>query len=266
MKSLVKKIKKFYRENDKKTLFVFVLLRILIIICLIRQLINGDIGNAFLCILSLFLFILPYILEKTFKIDFPGKLERIVFVFIFAAEILGEINNFYGTIPMWDTVLHTVSGFLCASLGFSLIYILNQKTKFMNLSPLFVALVSFCFSMTVGIAWELFEYGMDVIFKTDMQKDEYVNVIRTVNLDPEFDNNVITIDGIDYTIAYDKNGNELVRFDGYLDIGLHDTMSDLIVNFIGAMIFSVFGYLYIKNEEKYKLAGNLITKRKEIGA
>ncbi len=261
MEKLVKKIKKFYRENDKKSLFVFVFLRILIIICLIRQLINGDIDNAFLCILSFFLFILPYILEKTFKIDFPGKLERIVFVFIFAAEILGEINNFYGTIPIWDTLLHTVSGFLCASLGFSLIYILNQKTKFMNLSPLFVALVSFCFSMTIGIVWEFFEYEMDVIFKIDMQKDAYVNVINTVDLDPEFANNVITIDGIDYTIAYDKNGNELVRFNGYLDIGLHDTMNDLLVNFIGALIFSIFGYLYIKNEEKYKLAGNLITKR-----
>ena len=136
----------------------------------------------------------------------------------------------------------------------------------MKLSPVFVALVSFCFSMTVGIAWEMFEYGMDVVFKTDMQKDEYVNVINTVDLDPEFDNNVVTIDGIDYTIAYDENNNELVRFDGYLDIGLHDTMSDLIVNFFGAVAFSVFGYLYIKNEKKYKLAGNLMTKRKEVGA
>ncbi len=264
MKKSVDGIKRFYRENDKKSLFVFVFLRILIIICLIRQLINGDMGNALMCIISLFLFILPYVLERKFKINFPSKLEIIVFVFIFAAEILGEINNFYGKVPLWDTVLHTVSGFLCASVGFSLIYLLNQKIKFIKLSPLFVALVSFCFSMTIGIVWELFEYGMDSIFKIDMQKDSYVNVINTVNLDPEFANNVITVDGIDHTIVYDKNGNELVRFNGYLDIGLHDTMNDLIVNFIGAFVFSVFGYLYIKTEGKNKLAGNLMTKKKVI--
>lgn len=264
MKKVIERIKKFYKENDKKTLFVFILLRVLIVICLIRELINGNIENAMLCILSLFLFLLPYIIERTFKIDFPSVLERIVFVFIFSAEILGEINNFYGTIPLWDTALHTINGFLCGSIGFSLIYLLNKKSSFMKLSPIFVALVSFCFSMTVGIVWEVFEYGMDVVFKTDMQKDEYVNVIRTVDLDPEFDNNVVTVDGIDYTIVYDKNGNELVKFDGYLDIGIHDTMIDLIVNFIGAIVFSIFGYLYIVNEEKYKFAGNLMTKRKEV--
>lgn len=264
MKKVIGLIKRFFRENDKKSLFVFIFLRVLIIISMIREIINGDFENVLFCILTLFLFLLPYIIERTFKIDFPSVLERIVFVFIFSAEILGEINNFYGTVPFWDVALHTVNGFLCGSIGFSLIYLLNKKTRFMKLSPIFVALVSFCFSMTVGIAWEMFEYGMDVTFKTDMQKDEYVTAIRTVDLDPEFDNNVITIDGIDYTIAFDEKGNELVKFKGYLDIGLHDTMSDLIVNFIGAVAFSVFGYLYIKNEEKYKLAGNLMTKRKKI--
>lgn len=266
MKKVIERIKRFFRENDKKSIFVFLFLRVLIIICMIREIINGDFENVMFCILTLFLFLLPYIIERTFKIDFPSILERIVFVFIFSAEILGEINNFYGTVPFWDVALHTVNGFLCGSIGFSLIYLLNKKTRFMKLSPIFVALVSFCFSMTVGVVWEMFEYGMDVIFKTDMQKDEYVNAIRTVDLDPEFDNNVVTIDGIEYTIAYDEKGNELVKFDRYLDIGLHDTMSDLIVNFIGAIAFSVFGYLYVKNEEKYKLAGNLMTKRKEVSA
>lgn len=263
MNKVVKKIKKFYKENDKKTMIVFIILRLLIILCMIRELINGYYTNAMFCILSLFLFILPYIIEKTFKIDFPSALERIVFIFIFSAEILGEINNFYGNVPFWDVALHTVSGFLCGSIGFSLIYLLNKKAKQIKLSPVFVALVSFCFSMTVGIVWEMFEYGMDVIFKTDMQKDEYVEVINTVELDPEFANNVVIVDGITYTIAYDKNNNKLVEFDGYLDIGLHDTMSDLIVNFIGAITFSVFGYLYVSNEEKYKLAGNFMTTKKE---
>lgn len=262
MKKYYEKCKKFYKDNDKKSLLVFVILRILVIICLIRELINGDLESVLFCILTLFLFTVPYISEKIFKIDFPSSLEIIVLIFIFSAEILGEINNFYGAIPFWDTMLHTVNGFLCGSLGFSLIYLLNKKTKLIKLSPIFVALFSFCFSMTVGIVWEMFEYSMDVFFKTDMQKDEIINDIRTVSLDPEFDNNVITIDGIAYTIIYDENNQELTRLNGYLDIGLHDTMMDLIVNFIGAVVFSIFGYLYTKNDKKYKLAGNLMTREK----
>lgn len=260
---LKKILNKFYKSNDKKTLFVYILLRILTIICLIRELMNGNIQNALLCILSLFLFVLPQLIEKKFKIDFPDSLERIVYLFIFSAEILGEINNFYGTFPLWDTALHTINGFLCASIGFSLINLLNEKTSLFNLSPLFVALVSFCFSMTVGVVWEIYEYSADMAFKSDMQKDEYIETIRTVTLDPYQNNSVVTIDGIDYTIVYNDKNEEIARFDGYLDIGLNDTMEDLIVNFIGALVFSFFGYLHILNEKKYTLAGRLMTKKVE---
>ena len=117
--------------------------------------------------------------------------------------------------------------------------------------------------MTVGVAWEFFEYGMDNILHTDMQKDWYISDIRTVTLDPEQDNNVVNVNGIDYAILYDKNDNKLVELDGYLDIGLHDTMKDLIVNFIGAVIYSIFGYLYIIYHNKHKLAGKYITKKVE---
>lgn len=258
---MISKIKNIYRGNDKKSIFIYVVLRVLILICMIRELINGNIENAMLCILSLFLFFLPFLIEKKLKIELPIILEIIIFLFIFSAEILGEINNFYGIIPYWDTILHTLNGFLCASIGFSLIYLLNENSKSFHLSPIFVALVSFCFSMTIGVVWEFFEYGMDNVFKLDMQKDNYVYELRTVTLDPENDNNVIAFEGIDYTIAYDKNNNEVVKLDGYLDIGLHDTMEDLIVNFIGAFVFSIFGYLYIINSDKYKLAGKFKTER-----
>ena len=261
MKKTTSKLKGIYKNNDKTTIFVYVLLRILIIICLVRELMNGNSQNAMLCVLSLFLFTIPSFIEEKFKIDFPGALERTVYLFIFAAEILGEINNFYGAISFWDTMLHTINGFLCASIGFSLVYLLNEKTNLIHLSPIFVALVSFCFSMTVGVAWEFYEYGVDVLFKSDMQKDEYVSSIRTVTLDPEQDNNVVAIEEIEYVILYNENNDEIIKLDGYLDIGLHDTMKDLIVNFIGALVFSFFGYLYIINENKYKIAGKFLTKR-----
>lgn len=263
MSKKIKKIKNAYFYSDKKTLFVYVLLRALIIFCMIREFFHGNMQNVMLCVLSLILFLMPNFIEKTFKIDLPSTLEIIIFLFIFSAEILGEINNFYGNFPGWDTILHTLNGFLCASIGFSLVYLLNENSKSIKLSPIFVVLVSFCFSMTVGVAWEFFEYGMDTFFNLDMQKDKYVYNIKTVILDPEQNNNVVNVNGIDYTILYDENDNKLVKLDGYLDIGLHDTMKDLIVNFIGAVIYGIFGYLYIIDHEKHKLAGKFITKKME---
>lgn len=262
MKKYIQKWKNAYQESEKGTFLIYIILRILVILCMIRELIHGNFENALLCILSLILFLLPFFVEKKFKVDLPSILEITILLFIFSAEILGEINNFYGVIPFWDTILHTLNGFLCASVGFSLIYLLNEKIESINLSPIFVVLVSFCFSMTVGVVWEIFEYGMDNIFKLDMQKDEYVTDVRTVTLDPEQDNNVISVAGIDSTVLYDDNGEELVEVSGYLDIGLQYTMKDLIVNLIGAVVFSFFGYLYIINRNKYNFAGAFITKRR----
>jgi len=222
---------------------------------------HGNYENALLCILSLALFLLPTIAEKTFKIDLPEMMEIIIFCFIFATEILGEINNFYGMFKDFDTILHTLNGFLCASVGFSLVYLLNENITHVKLPPLFVAIVAFSFSMTIGVFWEFFEYEMDNLITVDMQKDEIIDHINTVTLDPKQDNNVIKGDGIKTTVVYDENNKEITELNGYLDIGLHDTMKDLIVNFIGALIFSIFGYLYLYNDKKYKLAGKFLTKR-----
>lgn len=156
-------------------------------------------------------------------------------------------------------MLHTLNGFLAAGIGFSLVDLLNENSKRISLSPFFVAIVAFCFSMTIGVLWEFFEYGADRYFRTDMQKDFIVNTISTVTLDPKKDNNAIVVDGIDYTILYDANGKELATIEGgYLDIGIIDTMKDLFVNFIGAVAFSIIGFLYIENREKYKFATNFI--------
>lgn len=256
-----KKIKKAFANADKKTIVVYFVLRVLVILCMIREIINDNYENALICVLALILFLVPSFLERTLKIDFPTTLEIIILIFIFSAEILGEIDNFYGKYEIFDDILHTINGFACASIGFSLVYILNGNIESLKLSPLFVALVGFCFSMTIGVAWEFLEYTVDYNLGLDMQKDQYVNQIKTVTLDPEQNNQVVKINNIDYTILYDKEGNEIKKIDNYLDIGLHDTMWDLAVNFVGAIIFSIFGYLYIKNHEKYKLAGKFITKK-----
>ncbi|MBE5746549.1 MAG: hypothetical protein E7359_04655 [Clostridiales bacterium] len=257
----MKKIKNVIKKSDKKKLTIYLVLRALVIFCMIRELFLGNIMNALLCVLSLILFLIPMFVEKTFKVDLPNTLEIIIMLFIFSAEILGEINSFYLKIENFDTILHTLNGFLCAGVGLSLVDLLNNKVESFNLSPVFIVIVAFCFSMTVGVFWEFFEYGMDKYMGVDMQKDTYVSKIKTVELDENKSNDVITIDNITETIIVDKELN-VTQISGYLDIGLHDTMDDLKVNFVGAAIFSAFGYVYLKTKEKFKFIKNFVIVKK----
>lgn len=248
-----------YHNSNRSSLIVYVILRTIIILIMIRQIFLAQWHNVFLCVLSLLLMFIPLFLRTTFKINLPSVLETTVFIFVFAAEILGEMANFYGHIPIWDTMLHTTTGFLAAAVGFGTIDLLNTHSKRLNMTPLFVALVSFCFSMTVGVVWEFFEYSADTLLKTDTQKDEIITIISSVELHPEGKNQEVRINDIAYTIVFDENDNELTRIDnGYLDIGLHDTMKDMFVNMVGAIVFSIFGFLYIYKRDKYKFAETFI--------
>lgn len=230
---------------------VYVVLRLIVVAELVLSILRGEYESAFICLLVLILFIIPFFIQQNFGIQLPTTLEIIILLFIFAAEILGELEGYFITYPNWDTMLHTTTGFLCAATGFALIDILNRNSRIkFQLSPIYVALAAFCFSMTVGVLWEFFEFGMDRLFHLDMQKDTVVQSITSVMLDPTNSNTPVTIDGI-HSVAV--NGNDL-GFDGYLDIGLYDTMEDLFVNFIGAVTFSVIGYFYIKHRGKGKLA------------
>ena len=268
MSSMHKFIKQNIEEFDKKTITVYLTLRLLVFIVMIIQILHGNWEAVFLCFLTLVLFLIPFFIDKKWNIDLPTPLEIVILLFIFAAEILGEIQNFYGIFPYWDLLLHTLNGFLCAAIGFSLIDILNEhKKKHFRLSPFYLTLVAFCFSMTIGVLWEFFEYGVDKIMRYDMQKDQIVENISSVLLNPEGENIPVDIDHIENTTIYynDKGTIKEYTIDGYLDIGLNDTMEDLFVNFVGAMTFSIFGYLYVKNREKYKLVEGFIptSKRKK---
>lgn len=242
------------REN-KGAFIVYSLLRIMVIGMMILQIFNRNFQNVFLCVLTLILFILPSIIQATFKVEFPTLLEIFILVFIFAAEILGEISAFYIRFPYWDTILHTLNGFLCAAIGFSLVDIMNGNKKLrFELSPMFMAVVAFCFSMTIGVIWEIFEFSMDSLYHMDMQKDTVIHSIYTVTLDPMADNNCVALTGIDDVMI---NGTNL-GIGGYLDIGLIDTMYDLIVNFLGAIVFSILGYGYAKYKDTKSFVNGLI--------
>lgn len=264
-KSFKEKKENFFDIKDvrKRDITVYLALRTLVIIVMIRQIFMGEWNNVFLCILTLFLFLVPTIIEKKINVEFPDMLHIIILLFIFSAEILGEINEYYLTIKHWDTILHTLNGFLCAAIGFSLIDILNQKDfVYVTLSPFFVALVAFSFSMTVGVCWEFFEYGMDTFLKKDMQKDYIVTSISTVNLDPDGKNRPVVVKNIEGTTIHTSDKDIEIE-GGYLDVGINDTMKDLLVNFIGATTFSIIGWLYIKQRDKYKFAENFIPVMKK---
>ncbi|MDO4316333.1 MAG: hypothetical protein Q4C45_11190, partial [Oscillospiraceae bacterium] len=193
----------------------------------------------------------PSWLQVKLRIELPPPLEITILCFIFAAEILGEVNAFYVNVPNWDTMLHTLNGFLAAAVGFSMVILLNDDERLtFDLSPFFLALVAFCFSMTIGVLWEFFEFGADMLFHTDMQKDTIINALYTVALDTTRSNKVVAIPNIQDVAV---NGESL-GLGGYLDIGLIDTMKDLFVNFIGAVVFSVAGFFYARGKGTKKNA------------
>ena len=231
-------------------------LSFLILLTLIRSIFMHRFENVFVCVLSLVLFAMPLLIERSLAIDIPPLMEAIIYCFIYAAEILGEINSFYTLIPGWDTMLHTINGFLVAAVGFCLVDLFDRSERFsFKLSPLFLAIVAFCFSMTVGVLWEFFEFGADQFLGTDMQKDFIVQQVNSVTLNPSGLNEVVHVP-IESLVV---NGEDWMEFPGgYVDIGLIDTMKDLQVNFIGAVAFSLIGFFYVKSRGKGRLAASLI--------
>lgn len=249
------------RTRTRALSAVYFCLRFSVVGVLIAQAFNRNFESVFLCVLTLVLFLIPNFLERRLRIDVPDTLEIIILLFIYAAEILGEIRAYYITFPYWDTMLHTINGFLCAAIGFSLVDILDRNSKLtrFSLTPVYMAVVAFCFSMTVGVLWEFFECTMDHFFLLDMQKDTVVNMISSVKLDPNKGNMPTAIRDIaDVIIVHSDGTQEALGLGGYLDIGLLDTMKDLFVNFIGAVVFSIIGYFYVKHRGKGRFAKRFI--------
>lgn len=244
-------------REHRSSFAVYWILRLLVLIIAGIQIYYRNYEHLFFCILTLILLLVPSFVQLTFKIELPSTLEIILLMFIFAAEILGELGNFYLIFPFWDTMLHTMNGFLAAAIGFSLVTLLNKSEAIQfELSPLFTAIVAFSFSMTIGVIWEFFEFSMDSFFGMDTQKDTIITAFNTVALNTNGtvtsfkDIQNIVIDGVALPIQ------------GYIDIGLIDTMEDLFVNFIGAVVFSTFGFFYIKYKGNIKLVKRFVPTKK----
>ena len=249
-------------ENKKLMYTVYFVLRLSVVLMLVAQFFNRNYENVLLCVLTLLLFMLPSAFERRLHIDLPDTLEIIILLFIYAAEILGEIRSYYTSYPGWDTMLHTMNGFLCAAIGFALVDILNREERIsMHLSPFFMAVTAFCFSMTVGVLWEFFEFFMDQWLLLDMQKDTVVSTISTVSLDPDHGTTAVIVKGIRDVVLVLEDGTQMsLGLGGYLDVGIIDTMKDLFVNFIGAVVFSSIGYFFVKGRGKGSFATRFIPR------
>lgn len=257
MRTYIRRLKARISLN-KKQFIAYSILRILVLLTAVRCAFTHNYESLAICVLTLVLFLLPSMFEQLLKIEIPPVFQIIIYLFIFAAEILGEVNKYYTAIPGWDTMLHTINGFLCAAIGFSLFNILNRGSKSMQLSPFYLSLVAFCFSMTVGVVWEFIEFTADQMFFLDMQKDFVVSSFASVTLDESNTQIPVRISEITRTIIETKNGDPVVIEGGYLDIGIIDTMKDLMVNFIGAIVFSVIGYFYEARNKTKSVAKELM--------
>ncbi len=163
------------------------------------------------CVLGISVMNIPSLLAKKFKFEMPVGLYITYIVFLYGAIFLGEIRNFYNLIPFWDDILHGFSSMMTGLFGFMCVEILNRESKEkIKLSPFFIALFAFCFSVTIGAVWEIYEFLADGLLGLNMQK-------------------FITETGVVL------NGHEAIA----------DTMKDIIVDCLGALTATTIGYLSI---------------------
>ena len=260
MKALNNYLKRLHNriKENKGTFILYTILRLMVLAALIRSILIHNYEGAAVCLLTLVLFILPSFLEGSLQVEIPGLFQGIIYCFIFAAMILGELHNYYTKIPIWDTALHTLNGFLFAAVGFVTIDLLNRNSKNVHLSPLYLTMVAFCFSMTIGVLWEFIECAGDLFFGQDMQKDFIVQVFQSCKLDPTNNQQAIKVADIIKTQIFTASGQVFEVEGGYLDIGILDTMKDLLVNLIGAVVFCIFGFTYLHFGSRKKLAASVV--------
>lgn len=169
------------------------------------------------CVLGVMAMLLPNLMKHKLGISVPSNMLLIYAIVLYCAIYLGEIRSFYYIFPHWDTILHTFTGAMLGALGFSTINFLNKVDKFhMNLSPIFVAVFAFCFAVTLGVVWEVYEFSIDFFLGTNMQKFALENKELLVG-----------------------------------QVALMDTMKDLIVDCMGAFVMATIGFISLKYNKNW---------------
>lgn len=187
---------------DKPKLWIFIVIRLTILIAAIVAIFERNWSSLAMSVITLLVMIIPSIIERRFQLDIPDEFEIVLIVFIYAALFLGEMNQFYFRFWWWDNMLHSFSGLIFGNIGFLVVSYLNSSSKMnIQLSPIFVAIFSFCFAVSIGAIWEIYEFTMDKLFGFIMQRNS-----------------------------------------------LDDTMMDIILDTVGALIFAILGYYQQKGK------------------
>lgn len=204
--------------------------------------------NALYAVLTLLILVLLIMIEIFLKIRIPIVILILILI-IPVGALLGNSFNLYTEIPWLDDFLHTISGFVFACIGFGICEMFFGK---INNVKQFVGylIIGFVFSLAIGLIWEMFEFAGTMIFNIDMQEDTIINNIYSFLLSGNH-YEMIKINDITKTIIYYQNG-QIFEINGYLDIGLYDTLTDMLVCLIGSVIYLVvmiIGY----NKNNYKI-------------
>ena len=227
----------------KITIIYKIILKTLVLLFSILEFIKGNLDISIL----FFICFLIFLILSNFKNKF-FFLENVSYLLIF----IYEFNLLYKNIPLWDTILHALTGFIACVLIYLIFIYLNKKRKLI-LYKLFIIFSSFCFSLSVGFLFEVFEYMNDNFFSFDMQKDMFIKDIYTTKYDNK-EKSILKITDIEKIVIYYDNNKIFTVNEGYLDIGINDTMKDLIVNLIGSVMGSFYIYIMLsdKNLKQYK--------------
>lgn len=191
---------------------------------------GNQLFSYFYCLATVPFVALPLVMSKLFKWKM-NLFFYILFSFYTMGPLLGAVYNFYYYTSWWDDMLHFLAGTIFAIVGAQLAYVLNKNNK---MSYMFAALFGVLLSMGIAVIWEVFEYSCDVFLHSDMQADTIINTIITkIN---RTDGSTAVYENIKETVI---NGQNL-QIKGYLDIGLVDTMTDMIVETLGALVLFVY--------------------------
>jgi hypothetical protein len=126
--------------------------------------------EAFLVTCIMAVTLAPALFRRAMPVDVPSEIQIVAVLFVFATLFLGEVRGYYERFWWWDAALHTTSGLLLGMVGFMFVYVLNENDKVdLHMRPSFVALFAFFFAVGIGGIWEIFEFGMDEFFGTNMQ-------------------------------------------------------------------------------------------------
>ena len=223
------------RKKGRRTLILNYILQTLTLMTAIASLIvffvdderglDITFNHIFQCVGALVILNIPLFISKKFRCYIPNFITITLYVFAFAHFVLGEIYRAYDHVFLYDKILHTTGGVIFAILSFSVIWLLNNsESKKIKLSPFFIVLFTFCFTMTVEYVWELVEFAADRLFGANMQRWQD-------GLTQLPDGSYVT------SPAYGS--------------GLKDTMTDMIVNVLGCLAVCIVAYIGMRRKPNW---------------